>query len=209
MPIGPGGLDANGVWQYGEDDTEALASDLLNLGMASVSTEVGLLDAAVAAITGGKILQVVSTTKTDTFTQSIASGAYTGDVTGLTAVITPAFTTSLILVSYSIVVVSQEDGAILSALYRNGSAIAIGAADGSRAQATAGTRSSSQANTVDTISTQTLDAPSSTSALTYSVRVGHVGVGTNIMYVNRSERDSNTYSDGRYTSTITAMEVAG
>ncbi len=39
MPTGPGGLDSNGIWQYGEDDTEALASDLLNLGMASISTE--------------------------------------------------------------------------------------------------------------------------------------------------------------------------
>ncbi len=38
MPIGPGGLDPNGIWQYGEDDSEALASDLLNLGMSSVST---------------------------------------------------------------------------------------------------------------------------------------------------------------------------
>jgi hypothetical protein len=37
MPLGPGGLDANGIWLYGEDDSEALASDLLNLGMESVS----------------------------------------------------------------------------------------------------------------------------------------------------------------------------
>lgn len=37
MPTGPGGLDPNGIWLYGEDDTEALASDLLNLGMQSVS----------------------------------------------------------------------------------------------------------------------------------------------------------------------------
>jgi len=39
MPSGPGGLDAEGVWQYGEADTETLASDLLNLGQASVSTQ--------------------------------------------------------------------------------------------------------------------------------------------------------------------------
>lgn len=41
MPTGPGGLDSKGIWQYGEDDSEALASDLLNLGMASVSTAIG------------------------------------------------------------------------------------------------------------------------------------------------------------------------
>lgn len=39
MPTGPGGLDAQGIWQYGEADTESLASDLLNLGQASVTTQ--------------------------------------------------------------------------------------------------------------------------------------------------------------------------
>lgn len=42
MPIGPGGLDAQGVWQFGENDTETLASDLLNLGQASNSTQFGI-----------------------------------------------------------------------------------------------------------------------------------------------------------------------
>lgn len=40
MPTGPGALDANGIWQFGEDDSESLASDLLNLGMESVSDAV-------------------------------------------------------------------------------------------------------------------------------------------------------------------------
>lgn len=38
-------LDANGVWQYEETDSEATASDLLNLGMASVSTRINTLQA--------------------------------------------------------------------------------------------------------------------------------------------------------------------
>ncbi len=42
MPIGAGGLDAQGVWQYGEDDTEALHGDLLGLGFGSVSTQFAL-----------------------------------------------------------------------------------------------------------------------------------------------------------------------
>ena len=43
MPLGPGGYDSNGIWQYGEDDSEALASDLLNLGMQSVSDTIAAL----------------------------------------------------------------------------------------------------------------------------------------------------------------------
>lgn len=38
MPTGPGSEDAQGQWQYGEDDAEALASDLLNYGQSRVST---------------------------------------------------------------------------------------------------------------------------------------------------------------------------
>lgn len=36
-----GALDANGVWIYGEDDPASPVSDLLNLGMDSVSDAVG------------------------------------------------------------------------------------------------------------------------------------------------------------------------
>lgn len=42
MPAGPGAADAEGVRLYGEADSEALASDLLNLGLESVSTQFGL-----------------------------------------------------------------------------------------------------------------------------------------------------------------------
>lgn len=42
MPAGPGGADAEGVYLFGEADTEALASDLLNLLGSSVSTQLAL-----------------------------------------------------------------------------------------------------------------------------------------------------------------------
>lgn len=64
MPTGPGGLDAEGVWQYGEDDTEALASDLLALGFGSVSTQFGLdrarLDDLEDAVNVSRFFQVVN-----------------------------------------------------------------------------------------------------------------------------------------------------
>lgn len=41
MAAGPGYLDAEGVWIFGEDDTESLASDLLNLAQAATSTQLG------------------------------------------------------------------------------------------------------------------------------------------------------------------------
>lgn len=42
MANGPGYTDDQGVWRYGEDDDETLASDLLNLGQASVSEQFAL-----------------------------------------------------------------------------------------------------------------------------------------------------------------------
>ncbi|MBX3094302.1 MAG: hypothetical protein KF680_07190 [Cryobacterium sp.] len=41
MGVGPGYLDPEGVYQFGEDDAETLMSDLLNLGQESVSTAFG------------------------------------------------------------------------------------------------------------------------------------------------------------------------
>lgn len=43
-----GALDANGVYQYGEDDPVSPLSDYMNLGQSSVSARIGELAAAVA-----------------------------------------------------------------------------------------------------------------------------------------------------------------
>jgi hypothetical protein len=40
MPAGNGHNDARGVWQYGENDADALFSDLLNRGQSSVSAAI-------------------------------------------------------------------------------------------------------------------------------------------------------------------------
>lgn len=42
MPTGPGALDTEGVYQYGDDDERPLGSDLLNLLANSVSTQFSL-----------------------------------------------------------------------------------------------------------------------------------------------------------------------
>src|SRR5665647_2593528 len=48
-----GTLDANGVWIYGEDDPASPVSDLLNLGMDSVSDAIGDTKARVTTLEGG------------------------------------------------------------------------------------------------------------------------------------------------------------
>ena len=49
MATGPGYLDDNGIWQYGESDFESLASDLLNIGQQATSEQIERLDLVPAA----------------------------------------------------------------------------------------------------------------------------------------------------------------
>lgn len=53
MPSGPGGLDGNGIWQFGEDDAVgSLFSDFLNLLAGSTSAEIGDLVTALGVVQG-------------------------------------------------------------------------------------------------------------------------------------------------------------
>ena len=198
MPTGPGGLDANGVWQYGEDDTEALASDLLNLGMASVST-------ALAAIVTGQILQVVSTTKTDTF--STTSTSLT-DVTGFAATITPSDIANKVLVQISVPIghsANLLNNHFFTVADSSNNILIIPTSPGSRvASFHAGKQPEHDGMYAHSFTFS--HSPSTTSPFTYKVRTAVTG-GTG--YVNRSGTDADSASYGRGVATITLMEVAG
>jgi hypothetical protein len=164
------------------------------------------VDAAVAAIPGiGS--NVVQTVKTDTFSASIAQGAESGDVTGLTVSITPTSTNSKVLVIANIAAAatsSSESAGIT--LYRDGTRVAAGAADGSRRQIAGG--AINQTNLEASVVPITfLDSPGTASAVVYSVRLSHTTAATATIYVNRSGGDTNSNRAGRSASTITAIEV--
>ena len=155
----------------------------------------------------GKVGQVVSTTKTDLF-QTTASGASPSTITGLTATITPSSTSSKILVIPNISISTHDNNHIGCTLFRDTTAIGIGDAAGNRPRNSfVGTVMTTSGNwNMTPASFNFLDSPSTTSSTTYSVKIG--GNGTQIIYVNRSGRDSNnTNEDGRYASTITVMEI--
>lgn len=196
MPLGPGGYDSNGIWLYGEDDSEALASDLLNVGMQSVSDALG------AGF--GKILQVVSTTKTDTFSTTSTSFV---DVTGLSATITPGSTSSKIFVIFSVAVVASTNNIIRLQLVRDSTAIGGGTPAGSRPSA----MSSYYGGIVgglqtDKLGGEFLDSPSTTALTTYKIQAL---TNTGTAFVNQTVDDPNSALGSRLSSTITLMEVAG
>jgi hypothetical protein len=155
-----------------------------------------------AAGGGGKVLQVISTTKTDAFTST--STSFT-DITGLSVSITPTASTSKIMVFYN-VTGSGDVGVNTSSirLVRGSTAINIGDAAGSRTPATNGIFEG-EVTAIGNASTNFLDAPATTSATTYKVQVRCNNGGNS--FINRSENDSDQGQNNRTTSTITVMEI--
>jgi hypothetical protein len=155
-----------------------------------------------AAPSGGKLLQVLSVTKDDTF--SSTSTSFT-DVTGLSISITPSSATSKILVLYN-VSGSQDVGVNIAQgqLMRDSTAINVGAAAGVRTQATSDPFSVANQIVGTTVAGSFLDSPATTSATTYKFQVKTSGP---TVFINRTADDSNLGLRSRTVSTITVMEI--
>jgi hypothetical protein len=154
---------------------------------------------------GFRVLQVVSTTKTDTYTDSSASGTLT-TITGLSVAITPQFSTSKILIYASLNYGANGGNRAIFALTGGNTATAYrGDAAGSRRQVATGAQSI-DANDVVPVTLLYLDSPGVTTAITYAVQAADIAGGT--LYVNRSSTDTNSTSFARYASTIVALEIS-
>jgi len=154
--------------------------------------------------TGGKILQVVSTTKTDVFSTTTSSNTWF-EITNLSATITPSSTSSKILVLFSVNWGSSTASSGQFRLIRGGSAIAIGDADGTRQRTTISNYSVGSSTGHNQSDTKIhLDSPSTTSATEYKIEGANEN-GT--FYLNRTGRDGTGGADGRSISSITLIEV--
>lgn len=152
---------------------------------------------------GGKILQVVSTNKTDTFTTTSNTFA---DLTGFSATITPSSASSKIMVFANISSGSQLNSAVNYKLVRGSTDIFIGDAAGSRVRVTKEFYAPGFGSGTETI--QFLDSPATTSATTYKVQI-RSSISGQIVAVNRSITDTDNDTFVRSASSITLMEVAG
>jgi len=152
---------------------------------------------------GGKILQVVSTTKTDSFTSTTAN-SFT-DITSMSVSITPSSSSSKIYVTVTGTCSGQSatSGSQIR-LVRGSTAICIGDASGSITQASTNSYQL-DANQSNPFSISFLDSPATTSSTTYKIQF-FITAGT--FYFNRTQVDANSSGNGRYASTITVMEIA-
>lgn len=167
-----------------------------------------LTDAGVpaSALPAGSVLQVKSTTKTDTWSSSLTAGQH-ADVTGLNVSITPSSTSSKILLMVSLTGHNGNEGGL--GFYIKESGVMINQPDSTGSYGDGMLHAVDLALTSTELQTssnfQTLHSPASTSALTYQVRLMNYASATRTLYVNRPSGTVRYYT----VSTITAMEIAG
>ena len=166
-------------------------------------------DTLATSVTRGKILQVVSTTKTDTSSFTSNTTNTFVDLSGLSVSITPTAASSKILIQFD-VSVAVGTGTVHVRLVRGSTAIAVGDSAGNRLQDTVSRRTASSIYSLECthMSMSFLDSPNTTSATTYKLQ-GTAGSSYNTTYyVNRSSSDNDADYGARVASTITATEVA-
>jgi hypothetical protein len=194
-----GGTDGNIISFDASGDPVAIATG--SDGEVLTSTGAGSPPAFEAAAGGGKLLQVVaSTEKTDTFTTTSTSYV---DITGITVAITPAATSSKILVLCNVNTGGKNGYPRFMQLLRDSTPISIGASAGSRILSSWGLQGGDRE--VNGGYLMFLDAPSTTSAVTYKIQ--QINAPGGAAYCNRGDDDADDNARCRTSSSITVMEI--
>ena len=158
----------------------------------------------------GGIIQVRSTTFTESFSASISGMTWT-EVPGLTTTITPNRSDSKILISVTIGAIESSglNQRMGMALRRNSNNIAVNT-DGGGTSHTKSSWAGSGSNSND-IKNQAffthLDSPGTTSSVTYRVMITTEGSYT--LFINRSSSNANSSSVFKTASSLTLMEISG
>ena len=158
---------------------------------------------------GGGIIQVKQTVKTDTFSTLNETFA---DVTGLSVSITPKFSTSKIMVSYSGCGGSNSNrvGHIRLARVIGGTTttdIFIGDQSGANQAQASSTFVQTNSYYQTAFSGTFIDSPSTTSAVTYKLQLA-AGDQDYQVHIGRTHDNSNEFSRSTTPSQITVMEIS-
>lgn len=173
------------------------------------------LFAEVGSSVNGNVVQVVSTTKTDTFVSGSVSAGSEVDITGLTATITPTSTSSKILVMFHVYGCTYQSNLqrqmFAARVYRGTTLISAGAADGNRSRVAGQNGQLGGYDGFGLVSAVHLDEPATTNSTTYKIAAVHTpfdATSATGIYVNRLYPDTNANNYPRSASYITLMEVS-
>ena len=178
--------------------------DLSTTGTASSSTFLSGTGAWAEA-GGGKILQVVATDFSTTFS-STSPETFT-DISGFSRTITCSATSSKVLVMVSVNYKGPDSSDTFLRLVRDSTAIAIGDAAGSRTRVWFELDRYTSTYTHGGVATLNyVDSPASVSELNYKLQIGGTSDSSQI-YFNRSSGDGDTAGQSRGYSSIICMEI--
>jgi len=190
--------------------TSKLKTDVLETvsGSGTIALTNQLSGMTHASMPSGSTLQVVSTTKTDTFV--VTSNSFV-DITGLTATITPSSASSKILVTVAVSFSGASNAYVAFYVVRGSTAILQPTETGTGIECAGGYAINNQGNNPYSVHKELmtgLDSPNTTSAITYKVQVSPMRTSSQPISINRSHTigDNNQF---RTTSTITVQEIKG
>lgn len=151
------------------------------------------------------ILQVKSITLTTSV--SFSNSSYT-NVTGLSLSITPSSASNKILVLSHLVTAAISSGSFGARLARGGTGIGVNTESGSFQKGSFGglDHGDSPPDATAGGSIVFLDAPSSTSSLTYSIQA--ISPAGDTMFINRPTANGGSTHEHRGTSSLTLIEIA-
>jgi hypothetical protein len=158
---------------------------------------------------GGKIAQVVTATKTDTYSATGPDNAFVDP--GLTVAITPAASSSkfLVMCTTNLGCAQSEENAarLVRDLPSSDTVIAQGDALGARIRTFVGSRMPDSGD-MEPYNMIVLDAPAQTAEITYKLQITmQSSSGSTVLFLNRSDSDGDDADTYRAASTLTVMEV--
>ena len=155
----------------------------------------------------GKILQAVSNTKTDTGSSSVTGGNLTNHI--LTQAITPSSSSNKVLVQFHVVIsFTSTANRVAAVITRDDTPVGVAADTGDNKTENTVCLRVPNVNETYTLSGSFLDTPSSTSAVTYGIKIRTGTSSTITIYFNRQGTESDNIYIMRGTSTLTLLEVA-
>ena len=156
---------------------------------------------------GGKVLQVVQDIKTDTASQSVASGN-TWTLSDPIASITPSNASNKILVEATVNVgINVDNHGPAMTVLKDDALMFVGDADGNMQRTTIQTFHHIQYRSCF-LHFSYLDTAGGTSAIQYKIRLSHDSGATQTMYLNRTVATDNVDDRHRGASNIILTEIA-
>ena len=158
----------------------------------------------------GGIIQTKQTVKQSTFSEVVDRNEETGSC-GLDVTITPSSSSSKMLILVQAVIGFITDDNVGFVIRRGTTLLTDYMPTGAGSRTTVGSGGVTRNNAyLANVNGNFLDSPSTTSSITYSVRLKYGrGDDNRTLYLNRGEDSSDNASRMRSCSVITVMEVAG